>query len=244
MRFNSHLYGIESTNRDSAKAMGKGGDPKKILEGILEAKEYFKKENGFYRGEMSFIWGLPDETRETLDWTFDWIDKNWQREAMSMFDLSIPMAGPHSIIRSNILSTNLDKYNYRRAQPIEIDNIDAEFQAILDDPNVDDFNKNRMIKMKPDPNNPMYHMHQVLWKNEYWDVITAWLGCQQELYGHKRYWERGIPIFNQANWTSVGYKKQDLLKSFSELGTTMHPPVEERKKVIEEYKHKKLSWVS
>lgn len=244
MRFNSHLYGIESTNRDSAKAMGKGGDPKKILEGILEAKEYFIKENGFYRGEMSFIWGLPYETRETLDWTFDWIDKNWQREAMSMFDLSIPMAGPHSIIRSNILSTNLDKYNYRRAQPVEIANIDAEFQAILDDPNVDDFNKNRMIKMKPDPNNPMYHMHQVLWKNENWDVITAWLGCQQELYGHKRYWERGIPIFNQANWTSVGYKKQDLLKSFGELGTTMHPPVEERKKVIEEYKHKKLSWVS
>lgn len=244
MRFNSHLYGIESTNRPSAKAMGKGGDPKKILEGILQAKEYFLKETGFYRGEMSFIWGLPYETRETLDWTFNWIDKNWHREAMSMFDLSIPRAGPDSLIRSNILSTNLDKYNYRVAQPIEIANIDAELQKILDDPNVDDFNKNRMRKMKPDPNNPMFLQHQVLWKNENWDNVSAWMGVQKELYGHKRYWDRGIPIFNQANWTAVGYKKRDLLKSFAELGHTMHPLLEKRKAVIESYKQKKLSCVS
>ena len=244
MRFNSHLYGIESTNRESAKAMGKGGDPKKILDGILEAKEYMLKQTGYYRGEMSFIWGLPYETRETLDWTFDWIDKNWQKEAMSMFDLSIPMAGPHAIIRSNILSTNLDKYNYRKAQPIEIPNIDARLQQILDDPNVDDFNKNRMRLMKPDPNDPLYQIHTVLWKNENWDMVSAWLGCQTDLYGNKRYWDRGIPIFNQANWTSVGYKKTDLLKSFRELGLTMHPPIEKRRAVIEEYKQNKLSWVS
>jgi hypothetical protein len=193
---------------------------------------------------MSFIWGLPYETRETLDWTFNWIDKNWHREAMSMFDLAIPRAGPDSLVRSNILSTNLDKYNYRVAQPIEIANIDAELQKILDDPNVDDFNKNRMRKMKLDPNNPMFLQHQVLWKNENWDNVSAWMGVQKELYGHKRYWDRGIPIFNQANWTAVGYKKRDLLKSFAELGHTMHPPLEERKAVIESYKQKKLSCVS
>ena len=40
------------------KSIGKGGKPEKILEGVLKAKEYFLEQNGFYRGEMSFIWGL------------------------------------------------------------------------------------------------------------------------------------------------------------------------------------------
>ena len=41
MRFNSHLYGIESTNYESAKAIGKGGKPEKILHWYPRSEKVF-----------------------------------------------------------------------------------------------------------------------------------------------------------------------------------------------------------
>ena len=134
MRFNSHLYGIESTNYESAKAIGKGGKPEKILPGILEAKEYFLKHNGFYRAEMSFIWGLPHETRETLDFTFNWLDENWVGEAVSMFPLHIMR--DNGFTRPNDMSNNMDKYGYTTMQPVEVTPVGNRLDHIFENPNI------------------------------------------------------------------------------------------------------------
>jgi radical SAM superfamily enzyme YgiQ (UPF0313 family) len=242
MRFNSHLYGIESTNQESAKAMGKGGNTEKILNGILEAKQIFLKENGFYAGEMSFIWGLPYETPETQQKTFDWIDENWHAEAVQQFPLMIPKNG--GLARPNKMTANIQKYGYREMQPVEIAPVGDRVDHILADPNIDPYFKDRLRQTIPDVNSHEFILGVVLWKNEHWDYIDAWVGVWTNLLGHKRYWDRGIPVYWQANWLSCGYSKEDMMKSFRELGEMMHPPRHKQVEFLESYKAKKLAWKS
>lgn len=239
MRFNSHLYGIESTNHKSAKAIGKGGNPDIILPGILKAKEYFLKHNGFYRGEMSFIWGLPHETRETLEKTFKWLDENWVGEAVSMFPLHIMK--DIGIQRPNDMSNNMDKYGYRQLQPIEVEPVGNRLDHIFENPNIHPYFKDRIKKQIPDPHGHQFSMGSYLWKNEHFNYIEAFIGVQENLFGHERFWDRGVPTFNQANWQGVGFKKEDMMKTFRELPSMMNPPREMVKASIEDYKQKKLS---
>jgi hypothetical protein len=82
-------YGIETTNHATGKIVGKGMSPDKLLPGILEIRDYFKKQ-GPYRGQLSFIIGLPKETEETLAKTFQWLIDNWQGESVCAFPLGIP----------------------------------------------------------------------------------------------------------------------------------------------------------
>mgnify|MGYP000004616040 CR=1 FL=1 len=241
MRFNSHLYGIESTNHQSAKTIGKGGKPEIILPRILEAKQRFLKETGFYRGEMSFIWGLPYETPETMQKTLDWLDENWVGEAVSMFQLNIIKAG--GITRENDMSRNMHKYGYTIADPATVTRVTDQFDEIFADPEITEYQKERIRSQMPNqnPDHPRFKIHTELWQNEHWDAISAWIEVYKNLFGHKRYYDRGIPAFNQGNWLSVGYTKQDMMKTFRELPSMMNPPREMVKKSIDEYKYKKLS---
>lgn len=239
MRFNSHLYGIESTHHPSAKAIGKGGKPEKILNGILEAKEYFLKHNGFYRGEMSFIWGLPYETPDTLAYTFKWLDENWQSEAVSMFPLHIMR--DNGMTRPSDMTHRMDEFGYKVMQPIEVEPVGNRLDDIYADPEIDEYFKHRIKLMEPDLKSPHWQVGTFLWKNEYYDAITAFIGVQKNLFGHKRYWDRAVPIFNQSNWHGVGFTKEDMMKSFHELPSMMNPPEEMVRESIEDYKQKKLS---
>ena len=239
MRFNSHLYGIESTNHESAKSIGKGGKPEKILEGILKAKEYFIEQNGFYRGEMSFIWGLPYETPETIEKTFKWLDDNWVGEAVSMFPLHIMR--DNGMTRPSDLTHKKEQYGYKVMQPIEVEPVGDRLDHIYADPNIDDYFKRRIKLLQPDLNSPHWQIGTYLWKNEHYDSVTAYIGVQNYLFGHDRYWDRGVPIFNQSNWQGVGFSKSDMMKTFRELPSMMNPPEQMVKDAIEEYKQNKLS---
>jgi len=242
MRFNSHLYGIESTNKASAKSMGKGGDPEKILNGILEVKKRFLKENGFYRGEMSFIFGLPHETPETQQKTYEWLDENWRAEAVQQMPLMIPKKS--GIARPNKMTGNIHKYGYREMQPIEVMPVGDRLDHILANPNIDPLMKDRIKQSMPDPSSHEFILATVLWKNEHWDYIDAWVEVWKNMYGLESYWDRGVPIFYQGNWLSCGYTKDDMMKSFRELGTMMLPPIDKRIEFLEDYKAKKLAWES
>ena len=137
----------------------------------------------------------------------------------------------------------MHKYGYTTADPATVTRVTDQFDEIFADPEISDYQKERIRSQMPNqnPDHPRFKIHTELWKNEHWDAISAWIEVYKNLFGHKRYYDRGIPAFNQGNWLACGFTKQDMMKTFRELPTMMNPPRELVKKSIDEYKYKKLS---
>ena len=89
MGFCSHFYGIESFNNSSARTIGKGMNTGRLQDGLLEVKEYFTEQAGYYKGHLSLIAGLPYETIDSLRETKRWIDNYWQGNPFQMTVLMI-----------------------------------------------------------------------------------------------------------------------------------------------------------
>jgi radical SAM superfamily enzyme YgiQ (UPF0313 family) len=111
MNFLGQYYGIESFNYTTAKTIGKGMHPDRVKSGLLELRNYYEN-NGSkrYRGSISFIAGLPDETKDTLEDTVSWLKTNWQGHSFTMTPLMIQVgrgAYPSKI------SDNYQEYGYR-----------------------------------------------------------------------------------------------------------------------------------
>jgi len=116
MGFISHFYGIETFNHPSGKSIGKGMHPDRLKEGLLDLQSYYKKQ-GPYRGHISMIIGLPQETEETIAQSVDWIFNNWQGESMSFLPLEISDKTRKNTVENHIsaLSRNPEKYGYRKS---------------------------------------------------------------------------------------------------------------------------------
>lgn len=113
MNFYGHLYGVESFNTPSARAIGKGMDSDRIKNGLIEIKEYFEiKSNHRYRGHLSLIAGLPYESIESLYRSRDWVVKNWQKQSYNMHPLEIPI---HELDNPSKIGMNWSKYGYSNA---------------------------------------------------------------------------------------------------------------------------------
>ena len=153
---------------------------KKFLRVFLKWKEYFLEQNGFYRGEMSFIWGLPYETPETIEKTFKWLDDNWVGEAVSMFPLHIMR--DNGMTRPSDLTHKKEQYGYKVMQPIEVEPVGDRLDHIYADPNIDDYFKRRIKLLQPDLNSPHWQIGTYLWKNEHYDSVTAYIGVQNYLF--------------------------------------------------------------
>ncbi len=138
-----HFYGLESLNPASAKAIGKGGNMDKILNGILDAKKYFLSHGQKrYRGQISLIAGLPYETFETLDNTKKWLEENWHNEFTNMYPLEIPV--DPKVDRLSKLSDSYVKWGYEK----------------LDDGQIDKYGIDQIEK-------------KMTWKNEHMDLYSA-----------------------------------------------------------------------
>lgn len=111
MKIFSHYYGVESMNHASAKSIGKGMHPEKLQAGLLEAKNYFKRNDGRYRGHISLIAGLPHETEETLEKTISWCENNWQGEGSEIWPLEIPLNDTLDV--PSLLTSKWKEYGYR-----------------------------------------------------------------------------------------------------------------------------------
>lgn len=118
----AHFYGVESFNQKSARSIGKGMPVKKLQEGLLAARDFFKKDGGPYRGHISLIAGLPHETQETLDATISWCEDNWQGESAEIYPLEIPMNDTYDV--PSLLTSKWQEYGYRKIsdQPYVIEN--------------------------------------------------------------------------------------------------------------------------
>jgi len=111
MRVFSHFHGIETFHQEAAKAIGKGMNTSKLKEGLLEVSAYFSKHAGAkYRPHLSFIAGLPYDTKESLEDTKKWIKANWLQHSWYMSPLFIQ--NPDDA-RGSEISKNFTKFGYR-----------------------------------------------------------------------------------------------------------------------------------
>jgi len=104
------VYGVETFNHESGKSIGKGMDPEKLQAGLLEARKYFLSK-GAYRGELSLIVGLPHETKESQEKTFQWCIDNWQGESVTPWPLEITLN--EEIDVPSFISKNWKQLGYR-----------------------------------------------------------------------------------------------------------------------------------
>jgi hypothetical protein len=111
MRVFSHFHGIETFNQQSAKLIGKGMDTSKLKQGLLDVSAYFLKHAGSkYRPHLSFIAGLPYETKESLEDTRKWIKANWLQHSWYMGALYVQDPDDS---RGSEISKNFTKFGYR-----------------------------------------------------------------------------------------------------------------------------------
>ena len=74
-----HFHGIESFNDKTLKYIGKGMSAEKMQQGLLDNYEYFKQHspNRYYKPVLNFVGGLPYETKESLEFTYNWLKNVW-----------------------------------------------------------------------------------------------------------------------------------------------------------------------
>jgi radical SAM superfamily enzyme YgiQ (UPF0313 family) len=112
MGLGGHFYGIETFNQTAGKIIGKGMNPDKLKNGLLEARNFFEPHN-MYRGTISLICGLPKESPASFTDGMNWCKTNWKKQSVTSWYLEIP---EYNSNMSNLseFSKNLEKYGLRK----------------------------------------------------------------------------------------------------------------------------------
>ena len=107
--FTAHHYGLETFNHKAGKIIGKGMNPTKVKEGLLEVEQYFQKHSPTaYGGSSTFIAGLEEETLESMDESHEWMQKYWRNQKVGWHTLDINPADQDDFAKfdlSNISGT-------------------------------------------------------------------------------------------------------------------------------------------
>jgi hypothetical protein len=165
MGFLAHFYGIETFNYKSAKVVGKGMHPDKVKEGLIEIKNFYKNSN--HRLEMGLIMGLPHETIESLEETYQWVKNNWIDQTIAPSVLDVGMGQLEVETKQSRLSFNYEKYGYKK-----MNEDDPQLKPVLD-------------ALRKDSNTGFFK--RLCWENEHMNIIQA------TEYSNKfrTIWERG-----------------------------------------------------
>jgi hypothetical protein len=116
MNFGGQYYGIETFNQQSGKVVGKGLNPDKVKQIVLDTKDYFKQQNKTYRGTISLIVGLPYSIEQEWYDSLEWLRSNWNTESLVIFPLIVEnLAEGREKDHTNIskFAKNLQKYGLR-----------------------------------------------------------------------------------------------------------------------------------
>jgi hypothetical protein len=110
-------FGIETFNRTSGSAVGKGGNPEKLKECLINMKERYP--DLFFT--CNLIVGLPNDTEQTITETVQWfIDNPGIADRLKLGPLGIP--NPRIKIYSSKMSDDPKKYGYKilGEQPVRL----------------------------------------------------------------------------------------------------------------------------
>jgi len=239
MRFNGHFYGVESFHRPSAAAIGKGMDPDKIKQAILDTKDYLIKHNGFYRGTIGLIVGLPHETEETLNESKKWIDEHWKTQNFRFSQLHLPSS--HGNVKQSALSSTYEKQGYSLVDPQNI---------ILDASHPDLTKIYQSNSVLPEIKHTVKRLAQYLkttvllhrWKsNTGMTEREAILWIINNVWSKDNYMDFGVEHWRLNEWYVAGKTDQELMGSYRDLGGVC-PPIQTKVEFIENYKKQKFNW--
>ena len=240
MQFNGQFYGIESFHRPSAAAIGKGMEPAKIQQAILDTKDYFMKHNGYYRGTISLIAGLPHETEETLNETKKWCDEHWRTNHLGFTPLFI--TSTHNNVKQSTLSSSYEKQGYTLVDLNDymLDESHTDLQKIFESnmvaPEMKYYLKTFVRNFRP---TILFHR----WKsNTGMTERDALLWIANNVWGKEDYMDYGVDHWRMDEWYVHGKTDQDMLGSYRDLGG-IRPPLQDKVDFIEDYKTKKLNHV-
>lgn len=108
-------YGIETFNHKAGASIGKGLHPDIVKDLLLKGREYFMKNMDYYRGNNSFIIGLPYETEEDIFETVRWNNEYWHDQATMMFTLMISTTGSYV----SAFGQDLSKFGYEQLPGVQ-----------------------------------------------------------------------------------------------------------------------------
>ena len=241
MRFNGQFYGVESFNRSSAKAVGKGMEPKKIKQAILNTKDYFMKHNGYYKGTISLIVGLPYETEDTLNENKKWLDEHWETQHTAYTPLFITT--DHNNVTQCTLTNTYQTQGYTNAtlEEISLSENDPEIAHVFKSDSVPSEMKHyiRTFLRGLGPNIFFHH-----WKsNTGMTERDAILWIAKNVWGTDDYLKFGVDHWRMDEWYIAGKTDQEMLGSYRDLGG-IRPPIQVKVDFIEDYKLKKLNHVT
>ena len=237
MGFIGHHYGIESTNPETLKLIGKGMHPDRLLPGLLDARKYFKS-HSLYRATMSLIVGLPKETQGSWLKTKLWVLKNWREESMTAYPLYIPVEGQTQA--PSLLTEHWSKYGYRESplnwfeQATEYLNNNGGGKELKQSINL----FNDISSTNPGLN----------WENDHWNRLSATLEVGKWIAEYKTYnppcpWTIGKWMLATGRprefFNNKTYKK--ICDEIGHLGEIS--VMEANNTSIREYILKKLNWL-
>lgn len=223
MGFVGHHYGIESTNIDTLKVIGKGMHPDKLLPGLVEARKYFKKHSE-YKSEISLIAGLPYESRESLQKTINWVHSNWKTECTIMFPLYIPKL---NMDHTSKLAFDYSKYGYRESKV----NYMPEIVKL--------YNK---IPAQYGVGEGLIQTTGMSWETDEWNALEV-MKVVMEFY--KSYGAHsGISMWKLGEYENLlGLSYNDLAnKTVNELTNLIEPFDQRNTEFLNNYITKKLNW--
>ena len=114
MNVMGHSMGIETFNHTSGKIIGKGMDPNRIKEGLIEWKSYANKNAPRrYKGNINLICGLPGETIESWENGISWMNTHWLDQSGSAWILEISDFN-EDLTNMSKFTRNLQKHGLRR----------------------------------------------------------------------------------------------------------------------------------
>lgn len=147
MRFLGQFYGIETFNHAAGKAVGKGMNPNRLKQGLIDVRKFYETSVGTkYLGTVSLIAGLPHESKESLYESHQWLLDHWQGQAFNMGPLEIPN---NDFYHPSKISMDYKKYGYRDASG---------------DPDIINYTVGRKA---------LNLSNILLWKNEYMSIKEA-----------------------------------------------------------------------
>jgi hypothetical protein len=215
-------------------------EPAKIQQAIIDTKNYFMKHNGYYRGTISLIVGLPDETEDTLNENKKWFDEHWETQHMGYTPLFISTSNNN--VTQSELSTTYEKQGYSLVslEEIALDESHPDLVSIFQSNIVPAEMKHytSMFLRLLGPNMLFHH-----WKsNTGMTEKDALLWIAKNIWGTEDYLKYGVDHWRMDEWYLAGKTDQDMLGSYRDLGG-IRPPVKVKVDFIEDYKTKKLNYI-